>query len=222
MRTANLTIKLALLSVHANAVQVALTSAQPRALPTVDALQDESLDSAAWGGIETMTGNRIGYIEQLYTFSFPGNTDGGIIISYLGLIASSVDLRGDWIWTSQNDAFPLIGERDQLILEYAMIRLRAKIGYTTIAFQLMPKSFTLSELQQTYESILSRQLDPRNFRRGMVSSGLLEPENAQRRDGSHRPAALYRFSGEHDPASYLTPLTRATGAEIGPSNEGPQ
>ncbi len=220
MRTANLTIKLALLSVRGNAVQVALTDAQPPALPTIDALQDESLDAAARNCIEVMTGGRFGYIEQLYTFSFPGSPEGGIVISYLGLVASSIDVGRAWRWVAQNDAFPLIGERDQLILEYAMIRLRAKIGYTTIAFQLMPPSFTLSELQQTYESILSRQLDPRNFRRGMVSSGLLKPENAQRRDGSHRPAALYRFSGEHDPASYLTPLARAT--DTGPGNEGPQ
>jgi 8-oxo-dGTP diphosphatase len=220
MRNANLTIKLALLSVRANEVNVALTNDLPPALPASQPVAGESLDAVAWDRIEAITGARTGYIEQLYTFSFPGDEDDEIVISYLGLVSSETSVEHGWQWAQQTDAFALIGEHDQLILEYALIRLRAKIGYTTIAFQLMPKSFSLGELQQTYESILSRPLDPRNFRRGMVSSGLLEPENKKRRDGSHRPAALYRFSGEHDPASYLTPLTRATGRESGQSNEG--
>jgi 8-oxo-dGTP diphosphatase len=220
MRNANLTIKLALLSVQANAVHVALTGDIPPALPASKPVTGESLDFVAWDRIEGITGARSGYIEQLYTFSFPGSQEGDIVISYLGLVSSTTSLADGRRWVQQADAFAVIGEHDQLILEYALIRLRAKIGYTTIAFQLMPQSFSLGELQQTYESILSRPLDPRNFRRGMVSSGLLEPENMKRRDGSHRPAALYRFSGEHDPASYLTPLARATGSESGPNNEG--
>jgi 8-oxo-dGTP diphosphatase len=206
MRHADPTIKLALLSVRSSAVHIALSGSTPPQIVGRTPQPAESLDEVAWSDLKAMTGVRAGYLEQLYTFSFPGDPRGDIVISYLGLVSPGFELQPDWVWTKHEDAFPLVGEHDQLILEYALIRLRAKIGYTTIAFQLMPQSFTLGELQQTFESILSRPLDPRNFRRRMVSSGLLESENRLRRDGNHRPAALYRFSGEHDPASYLTPL----------------
>jgi 8-oxo-dGTP diphosphatase len=107
----------------------------------------------------------------------------------------------------------LLTRSDRTVLDYALLRLRAKIGYTTIAFHLMPKAFSLSDIQQTYETILGRQLDPRNFRRRLVSSGLLQPENRLRREGSHRPAALYSFAGNHDPASYLTPAASPLGQD---------
>jgi 8-oxo-dGTP diphosphatase len=100
---------------------------------------------------------------------------------------------------------PALSEADRMVVDYAVVRLRAKLGYTTIAFHLLPETFTLTELQSAYETILDRPLDKRNFRRRMIASGMLEATDAKRRDGSHRPAALYRFRAEHDHAAYLTP-----------------
>jgi 8-oxo-dGTP diphosphatase len=92
-----------------------------------------------------------------------------------------------------------------MVLDYAVVRLRAKLGYTTIAFHLMPESFSLSELQAAYETAIGDHLDKRNFRRRIIASGMLEPTSEKRRDGSHRPAQLYRFRAGHDPATFLTP-----------------
>ena len=96
---------------------------------------------------------------------------------------------------------------DRQIVEYALTRLRAKIGYTTIAFHLMPIEFTLSELQRTYETILGMPLDKRNFRRRILASGLVSPTAGRRVGANHRPAALYQFAAEHDPSAFLTPVT---------------
>ena len=63
---------------------------------------------------------------------------------------------------------------DRMIVDYALLRLRAKLGYTTIAFHLLPPSFSLSELQNVYEAVLDHQLDKRNFRRRIHAAGVLE------------------------------------------------
>jgi 8-oxo-dGTP diphosphatase len=95
---------------------------------------------------------------------------------------------------------------DRNIVDYALLRLRAKLGYTTIAFHMLPAEFSLSELQAVYESVLGRALDKRNFRRRINAAGFLEPTGATRREGSHRPARLFRFRAAHDAETYLTPM----------------
>jgi 8-oxo-dGTP diphosphatase len=92
-----------------------------------------------------------------------------------------------------------------MIVDYALVRLRAKLGYTAIAFHLLPPSFTLSELQTVYEAVLDREVDRRNFRRKIHAAGLLEGTGESRREGSHRPARLYRLRTIHHAETYLTP-----------------
>jgi 8-oxo-dGTP diphosphatase len=105
---------------------------------------------------------------------------------------------------------------DAKIVDYALLRLRAKLGYTTIAFHLLPPTFALSELQGVYEAVLDRALDKRNFRRRIQAAAVLEPTGELRREGSHRPARLYRFRAAHDAGTYLTPAwVTATGQESG-------
>ena len=94
---------------------------------------------------------------------------------------------------------------DRMVIDYALVRLRAKLGYTTVAFHLLPPTFTLTELQGAYETILGHPLDKRNFRRRVIAAGILARTDAQRRMGSHRPAALYRFQSLDDRETYLTP-----------------
>ena len=88
---------------------------------------------------------------------------------------------------------PAVNQVDRMIVDYALFRLRAKLGYTTIAFHLLPPSFSLSELQTVYEAVLDREVDKRNFRRRIHAAGVLEGTGETRREGSHRPARLYRF-----------------------------
>ena len=78
------------------------------------------------------------------------------------------------------------------ILKMAHQRLVAKLDYSTIAFQFMPKQFTLSELQQVYELILREQIDKRNFRKRILSLNLIKETGKERMAGAHRPAKLYR------------------------------
>jgi len=80
------------------------------------------------------------------------------------------------------------------ILQYALDRLRGKLQYTQIAFNLLPEQFTLRELQRVYEIILHRRLDKRNFRKKILSTGILEDTGAKKMEGTHRPARLYRFN----------------------------
>jgi 8-oxo-dGTP diphosphatase len=78
------------------------------------------------------------------------------------------------------------------VVRTALARLRAKLRYTNLVYGLLPARFTIGELQAMYEAILGRRLDRRNFRKKILSLGLLRPAPGARR-GAHRPASLYAF-----------------------------
>jgi hypothetical protein len=198
-------VSLVLITVSNSMLLVAVSNALGPELPARFPNQGDSLDEVAQSQLSQLVGSGRGYMEQLYTFSFDEGSQTGIVVSYLALTSGAPELGSEWSWRPLEETRGKLSHADRIVLDYAIVRLRAKIGYTTIAFHLMPESFSLSDLQQTYETILGRPLDPRNFRRRVVSSRLLQAENRLRREGSHRPAALYRFAGNHDPASFLTP-----------------
>ncbi len=166
----------------------------------------EPLDAGARRLLRTETGLREEYLEQLYSVAVVDGQDWTVVVSYLGLVASVGDspptLPGTW---SDPTSLPAASETDRMIIDYGALRLRAKLGYTTIAFHLLPPTFTLSELQSTYEAVLGRSLDKRNFRRRVLAADFLTGTELQRRVGSHRPALLYRFRAAHDRETYLTP-----------------
>ena len=168
---------------------------------------DESLDATSRRIIREFGHVDAQYVEQLYTFSRLQRDRREIIISYLALFAPETtgDAGGSRITWAPIRSAELADDIERVVLEYALVRLRAKLGYTNIAFHLLPPTFTLSELQLTYESILGHAVDKRNFRRRMIASGILTTTNEKRREGSHRPAALYRFASRDDQSAYLTP-----------------
>lgn len=122
------------------------------------------------------------YFEQLYTV-----TNNGIIsIVYFILIENP---RGEnWYPTNTLQ----IHEIDKEIISYAVQRLRWKIEYTNVVYSLLPNEFTLSELQKTYEAILDKELDKRNFRKKMLSVDFLE-DIGKKKISIARPAELYKF-----------------------------
>lgn len=191
----------------------------PRGLPGPEA----GLDGEARRVVREGAGHADGqtYLEQLYTLSVDGSPGWTIIVSYLGLAAGVAEAEpGAGRWFPVDD-LPDLEEADRMVLDYALVRLRAKIGYTTIAFHLLPPAFTLRELQDAYEAILGHELDKRNFRRRVTAAGFLEATGEKRRDGSHRPAVVYRFRADHDPTTYLTPTWthddgEATGSRAAP------
>lgn len=201
-------VRVVLFTVAQGELLVAVTrTAGGRALPRDLPVEGESLDSAARRIVRDSTQIQEQYLEQLYTLSVTESSEHwSIIVSYIALICSDShpDATESVVWEAAGMLHGL-SEADRMVLDYAVVRLRAKLGYTNIAFHLLPRTFTLTELQSAYEIILGRRLDKRNFRRRMIASGILMETNDKRRDGSHRPAALYRFHAERDTAAYLTP-----------------
>jgi len=179
----------------------------PPGLPRDVPVRGETLDATARRVLRNSVSVHEQYLEQLYTLNVPEVANRwSIIVGYIALVSSTTGpVASDAITWSPTEALTHIGESDRMVIDYAVVRLRAKLGYTNIAFHLLPPTFTLTELQNAYETILARRLDKRNFRRRMIASGILDETSDKRRDGSHRPAALYRFRADLDTATYLTP-----------------
>ena len=160
--------------------------------------EDEDLDQAALRELREETGVADVYLEQLYSFGDVGRDPRGrvITVAYFALISADRPLRAgtdaaeaEW-WPM--DQLPTLAFDHARILNYALERLRNKLEYTTVGFQLLPEKFTLTELQEVYEAILGKNLDKRNFRRKLSLLKILKPLPEYRR-GGQRPAQLYRF-----------------------------
>jgi 8-oxo-dGTP diphosphatase len=169
------------------------------ALPGGLLASGESLDRAAARKLLDETGVQDVYLEQLYTFGEldRGGDGRGVAIAYFALVqAEQVRLRESDAWQpAWHDAYklPALGFDNNAVVDYAVRRLRSKLEYTNVAYSLLPRQFTLSELQQVYEAILDREMDKRNFRRRMLSLGTIKPAGGTRMEGAHRPAQLYTF-----------------------------
>ncbi len=165
-------------------------------------IRNESLEDAAKRELEEETGVRDVYLEQLFSFGDPNRDPRGrvVTVAYYALIRSdgpppaggsdAANAR----WWAVGERPPLAFDHDK-ILEYAVERLRAKLEYTTVGFQLLPRKFTLGQLQVVYEAILGRRLDKRNFRRKLGLLGVLTPLK-ERVGEAGRPAQLYSFSAK--------------------------
>jgi 8-oxo-dGTP diphosphatase len=162
--------------------------------------EGESLEEAALRELYEEAGVRNVFLEQLYTFGDPKRDPRGrvITVAYYALIASdklSLVAGADAAeaqWFPVNNLPPLAFDH-RSILDYAIERLRNKLEYTTVGFQLLPEKFTLGELQAVYEAILGRALDKRNFRRKIALLGILKPLREWQHTG-RKPAQLFRFS----------------------------
>jgi len=162
--------------------------------------EGESLEDAALRELQEETGVRDVFLEQLYSFGDPGRDPRGrvITVAYYALTSSdalSITAGSDAAeagWFPVDDLPPLAFDHRR-ILGYAVERLRNKLEYTTVGFQLLPEKFTLSELQAVYEAILGRRLDKRNFRRKIALLGILKPLRELRHTG-RKPAQLFRFA----------------------------
>lgn len=164
---------------------------------------DESLEKAAARELEEEAGVTNVYLEQLYTFGAPERDSRGrtISVAYFALTdaerqqVTAADDAEDARWHSVFN--PKLGARlafdHKEILDYAVWRLRNKIEWTTVGYELLPKKFTLSELQRVYEIILQKPVDKRNFRKKILAQGQIIELNETRSDVAHRPARLYSF-----------------------------
>jgi 8-oxo-dGTP diphosphatase len=149
--------------------------------------------------LEEETGMRDVYLEQLYTFGATDRDPRGrvITVAYFALVAGDVPTRAgddasEAAWHSVYALPPLAFDHAD-ILKYALQRLRYKLEYTSVGFELLPNEFTLTELQAAYEIVLGEKLDKRNFRRRILEAGVLVETGKYRAEGQGRPAQLYRY-----------------------------
>lgn len=170
------------------------------ALPGGFVRVDETLDEAARRELEEEAGLKNVFLEQLYTFGKVERDPRERVVSvaYYSLVklaehatrASTDAADSKWFPVSET---PKLAFDHAEILKAARERLRGKVRYEPIGFELLPAEFTLSQLQHLYEAVLGTELDKRNFRKKVLSFDLLEPLAEKLKAGRHRPAQLFRF-----------------------------
>ena len=170
------------------------------ALPGGFVNMGESLDEAARRELQEETGLERVYLEQLYSF---GDVDRDprervVSVAHYALVKlgdhrvrAATDAR-EAAWFAVWDTPSLAFDHDRIV-QMALGRLKSKVRYQPLGFELLPPKFTLSQLQRVYEKILERPLDKRNFRKKILAMELLVELDEVEQDVAHRAARLYRF-----------------------------
>lgn len=172
------------------------------ALPGNFVQQDEGIELAAERILYEMTGLSDIYMEQLFTFGDIGRHPQGrvITVAYFAMIRLNgpkelkpvTNYASKAFWYPVKD-LPLLAFDHTKIFEKSLEKIRRKISYQPIAFELLPEKFTLTQLQHLYEIILNIKLDKRNFRKKMLNYDILKPLDEKQRGVSYRAAKLYKF-----------------------------
>ena len=160
----------------------------------------ESLDEAVYRELQEETGLAKVFLEQLYTFGDPKRDPREHVVSvaYYALVnlldhnvRASTDAASA-AWFSLDD-LPSLAFDHGKIVQVASDRLKSKIRYQPVGFELLPEKFTLTQLQKLYETILGKELDKRNFRKKVQRIGILKDLDEIQSDVAHRAARLYSF-----------------------------
>src|SRR6266403_4434141 len=173
------------------------------ALPGGFVRVDETLDDAARRELDEEAGLKNVFLEQLYTFGEVERDPRERVVSvaYYALVklsehearAATDAANANWFAVSK---VPKLAFDHAEILATALARLKAKVRYQPIGFELLPPQFTLSQLQHLYEAVLGTDLDKRNFRKKVLGFRLLVPLKETQMAGRHRPAQLFRFDAD--------------------------
>ncbi len=170
------------------------------ALPGGFVRLDETLDFAARRELSEEAGVTDVYLEQLYSFSDIERDprERVVTVAYFALaklsdhrIRAATDAMGVG-WFALDD-LPKLAFDHTMIVESAHVRLRGKVRYAPVGFELLPPRFSLTQLQRLYEIILGTDLDKRNFRKKILSMDLLVETDEYEQGVRHRAARLYRF-----------------------------
>ena len=171
------------------------------ALPGGFVRMEETTEEAARRELKEETGLDRVFLEQLYTFSDLNRDprERVVTVAYYALVRlcdfevhAATDAKdAAWFHMSETPRLPF---DHNLILDTAYNRLKAKVRYQPIGFELLPKKFTLTQLQKMYETVLGRTIDKRNFRKKLLSMGFLVETGEMQSGVAHRAAQLYRFN----------------------------
>ncbi len=171
------------------------------ALPGGFVRLEETIDEAAQRELREEAGVTDVYLEQLYTFGAPLDRDPRervVSVAYYALakladhrIRAATDAMGVG-WFGLDD-LPKLAFDHAHIVAVAHERLRGKVRYAPIGFELLPARFSLTQLQRLYEIILGTALDKRNFRKKILAMDLLVETDEVEQGVRHRAARLYRF-----------------------------
>ena len=161
---------------------------------------EESLEDAAIRELQEETGVQKVFLEQLYTYGAVKRDPRERIVSvaYYALInLFDHKLKADTdasnaAWFDVEDTPQLAFDHEE-ILTMGLERLKGKLRYQPIGFELLPRKFTLSQLQHLYEVVLNKKIDKRNFRKKILKMGFLDELDEIQQDVAHRAARLYRF-----------------------------
>lgn len=173
------------------------------ALPGGFVKLEESLEEAALRELREETGVEEIFLEQLYTFGTVERDprERVITVAYYALInladhPLNAQTDADAVAWYSLDELPQLAFDHQEIVAIAKRRLQGKLRYEPIGFELLPKKFTLTQLQKLYEQVLCTQLDKRNFRRKILKMDLLIKLDEMQTGVAHRAARLYSFDEE--------------------------
>lgn len=191
MRNNRMLVKIVVFTVIDRVLRILLPD---KILPAGSIQKNISLDETAKEIFKKKTSLELNdnYFEQLYTFSRLNHQAINIEVTYFVLVPA-YSLRVDDKKLFIDAFFIKKNSSDYRVISYAIRRLQWKIEYTNVVYSLLPSEFTLSELQTVYEAILGRSLDKRNFRKKMLSLGLLRASGRKRTGAVARPAMIYEF-----------------------------
>jgi 8-oxo-dGTP diphosphatase len=176
---------------------------------------NEETQAAARRTLERKTGLTDVFLEQLYTFDdlardpragvgLNKDVDRIVSVAYFALVSPAQHRlhysgggnakEAEWFAVDELSKLGCLSFDHAQIIEMAIKRLRGKLSYVPIGFELLERKFTLKQLQRVYEIVLGRKLESSNFRRRALAMEILEPLNERQESVSHRPALLYRFN----------------------------
>lgn len=173
------------------------------AIPGGFVLPDESLEEAVRRELKEETGIEVNYLEQLYTFGQPKRDPRQRVISvayfalvksalFQQLVASTDAENAQWFNFKE---LPVLAFDHKEILNVAIERIRTKIRYEPIGFELLDRKFPFADLENLYVTLLDREIDRRNFSKKMLALGILDDTNELvKSEGKGRPSKMYQFN----------------------------
>lgn len=203
-----ITADIVIFTIHNNQLHVALVERDTEpfngqlSLPGGFMWANETSEQTAQRIVHAKVNAKNIFMEQLYTFDGLERDPRGRIVSVAYVALVPYQTLADDLLKEHVKVVPVanaisLGFDHDDILKLAVKRLRNKLGYSTVAYSVLPDLFTLTQLQQAYEVILGHSLDKRNFRKKIQSLDIIEETDKKTIRAAHRPAVLHRFKNQY-------------------------